>query len=343
MSVQTKIHSFGGNVGIGTTNPGSYALDVYSGDVTLEAIESTGISVDGIDYRFLPVGSILLWSGGTLPTGWQACDGTNEVPDLRDKFVIGSGSSYNTGQIGGSSTTTLTTSSMPTHSHTITSANSTDHLHTGTVSQINQHTHDFINRAVGQAGTHTHNANVTSATNDSHTHTAQAAAAGNQHTHVGTTNQAGSHRHNDGLGWWNTGTPDLFSNGVAAQQGTGQRASSALYPRSQEGNSNYRWKSQNNAVAHNHNYGLYNTSQTHKHTLTTPQFGHSHQHYSSTTANHTHNVSVANNTSTHTHTKPTLGNSANHTHTISTNSTGNAAAIPVIPPFYALQYIIKIS
>ncbi len=36
-------------------------------------------------------GMILLWSGtiATIPTGWVLCDGNNNSPDLRDRFVIG--------------------------------------------------------------------------------------------------------------------------------------------------------------------------------------------------------------------------------------------------------------
>ena len=50
------------------------------------------------------VGTIALWSGSVsnIPAGWQLCDGTNGSPDLRDKFVIGAGNSYNVGVTGGS-------------------------------------------------------------------------------------------------------------------------------------------------------------------------------------------------------------------------------------------------
>lgn len=38
-------------------------------------------------------GMIMIWSGPAdkIPTGWVLCDGTNGTPDLRDKFVLGSG------------------------------------------------------------------------------------------------------------------------------------------------------------------------------------------------------------------------------------------------------------
>ena len=67
----------------------------------------------------LPSGVIVLWSGSTssIPSGWVICDGTNSTPDLRDRFVVGAGSSYSVGNTGGASSVTLTTAQMPSHSH----------------------------------------------------------------------------------------------------------------------------------------------------------------------------------------------------------------------------------
>ena len=45
------------------------------------------------------------------------CDGGGGRPDLRDKFVVGSGSSYNRGSTGGAANVTLSTSQMPSHTH----------------------------------------------------------------------------------------------------------------------------------------------------------------------------------------------------------------------------------
>lgn len=67
----------------------------------------------------IPKGLICMWSGTTIPTGWFLCDGTNGTPDLRDRFIVGSGSAYNIGGIGGSDSVTLTIDQMPTHNHTL--------------------------------------------------------------------------------------------------------------------------------------------------------------------------------------------------------------------------------
>ena len=66
----------------------------------------------------LPTGMILLWSGsiGSIPSGYLLCDGTNSTPDLRDRFIIGAGSSYSVNQTGGSADAIVVS-----HTHTATS------------------------------------------------------------------------------------------------------------------------------------------------------------------------------------------------------------------------------
>jgi len=53
----------------------------------------------------LKSGMIILWSGSveSIPTGFALCDGNNDTPDLRDKFVIGAGNSYAPDNTGGES------------------------------------------------------------------------------------------------------------------------------------------------------------------------------------------------------------------------------------------------
>jgi len=55
-----------------------------------------------------PRGLILLWHGAIvdIPSGFKLCDGNNGTPDLRDKFVIGAGSTYNPADTGGTLTHT---------------------------------------------------------------------------------------------------------------------------------------------------------------------------------------------------------------------------------------------
>lgn len=56
----------------------------------------------------LPSGTILLWHGSvaTIPPGYLLCDGTNNTPDLRDRFLLGAGGAFIPGDTGGNSTHT---------------------------------------------------------------------------------------------------------------------------------------------------------------------------------------------------------------------------------------------
>ncbi len=65
----------------------------------------------------IPAGTIVLWSGAVsaIPTGWLICDGTSSTPDLRNRFVVGAGSTYSVDATGGSAD-----ASLPSHTHTAT-------------------------------------------------------------------------------------------------------------------------------------------------------------------------------------------------------------------------------
>jgi len=71
----------------------------------------------------IPTGVISLWYGsiGSVPTGWYLCDGTNGTPDLRDRFIVGAGSTYAVAATGGATTATLVINNLPAHTHTATS------------------------------------------------------------------------------------------------------------------------------------------------------------------------------------------------------------------------------
>ena len=68
-------------------------------------------------------GMIMMFSGNTAPTGWAFCDGQNGTPDLRDRFIVGSGSTYSIGNTGGLDSVTLTIAQMPSHDHNVDTRN----------------------------------------------------------------------------------------------------------------------------------------------------------------------------------------------------------------------------
>jgi microcystin-dependent protein len=102
------------------SNDKNYATVSQIPDVSGFATK-TELSAAGV----IPTGLICMWSGSTVPTGWALCNGTNGTPDLRDRFIVGSGKSYAIGTIGGSNTVTLTTAQMPSHTHTGTTGDAT--------------------------------------------------------------------------------------------------------------------------------------------------------------------------------------------------------------------------
>lgn len=69
----------------------------------------------------IPSGCILIWSGteDNVPDGWHICDGTENTPDLRGRFVLGVNDSHAHGSTGGYEEVTLTNDQMPSHNHTI--------------------------------------------------------------------------------------------------------------------------------------------------------------------------------------------------------------------------------
>jgi len=84
----------------------------------------------------IPAGAILLWNGsvGSIPAGWYLCNGSNGTPDLRDRFVVGAGSSYAVNATGGSANAILV-------SH--------DHTYSGNTNSAGAHRHGLNGNAGG--------------------------------------------------------------------------------------------------------------------------------------------------------------------------------------------------
>jgi len=64
-------------------------VNLSSETVTVEKnINAKGkIQENGKD--LLPKGAIIMWSGTDIPAGWALCDGKDDRPDLRGRFILG--------------------------------------------------------------------------------------------------------------------------------------------------------------------------------------------------------------------------------------------------------------
>ena len=85
----------------------------------------------------LPKGAIIMWSGRDTPEGWALCDGSNDTPDLRGRFILGAGQGNGlsprlAGQVGGEEKHKLSVEEMPSHTHGV---NDPGHLHNWTASR----------------------------------------------------------------------------------------------------------------------------------------------------------------------------------------------------------------
>ncbi len=89
--------------------------------LTAGSFAGDGSALTGVE-SFV-TGMIILWYGNTsnVPTGFVLCDGNNSTPDLRDRFVIGAGNSFNAGDTGGNNSLTLTEANLPSHRHFVVS------------------------------------------------------------------------------------------------------------------------------------------------------------------------------------------------------------------------------
>ena len=115
-------------------------------------------------------GMIILWSGSTasIPSGWVLCDGSNNTPNLTNRFVIGAGSSYAVGATGGSADAVVVA-----HSHTASTNSAGVHTHTFPRSSYDDGTNNIVqagtnesvlgNYATSSAGAHSHTVSVASA------------------------------------------------------------------------------------------------------------------------------------------------------------------------------------
>lgn len=181
----------------------------------------------------LPSGGIAIWSGTleNIPEGWVLCDGENDTPDLRERFVMGAPNAVEPGGTGGANSYALSVAQLPAHTHTA-SANTTGaHTHGGSTASAGAHGHGA---STGSNGNHTHTATSSNSLGSetgytgggvggsrteqgeegyntvSHNHDITTLASAGAHTHTVTVNSAGDHTHTIAVD--NTGSGQSIDN-----------------------------------------------------------------------------------------------------------------------------------
>ena len=88
--------------------------------------DSTNFATTAFVRDIIPSGVIVMWSGSvaSIPSGWYLCNGSNSTPDLRNRFIVGAGSTYSVAGTGGSADAIVVS-----HTHTAT-VTDPGHVHT---------------------------------------------------------------------------------------------------------------------------------------------------------------------------------------------------------------------
>ncbi|AXF42100.1 hypothetical protein STIP37_40 [Synechococcus T7-like phage S-TIP37] len=299
-----KLAKFTRNGGCELYHNDSKKFEVVSGGATVTGtLTATTLEGDGV----VPAGAIILWSGASnaIPSGYVLCDGTNSTPDLRNRFVVGAGNSYSVGDTGGSTSTTLGTSNLPSHSHSTPNHSHTISGHTHSTPNhshaVNSHTHSTPN--------HSHSVNAHSHSTPNHNH--------NMNNHSHSTNNTGGHSHGITIGNFSSSTDPVHI--------------------TKDSTSNSQNVNTNSAGNHSHNT---NSSRSNTNASGGGNTGNAGANTSTSGGSNTGGSSPNTTTSGGSNTgstslTTTTGGGSN------TGNTGSGSAIENRPPYYALCYIMK--
>ena len=164
-----------------------------TGDETIATIED----ISDLTQFLVPSGLISMWSGllTAVPEGWALCDGDNGTPDLQDRFIVGAGGSYQTGDVGGENEVELTTRNLPVHTHSsgsMTTSFDGSHSHSANTDSGGLHNHSSGTLSTSTTGAHTHSYSRRSASPTQQTTPGSSHGIGLFSTNTGS---AGSHSH----------------------------------------------------------------------------------------------------------------------------------------------------
>jgi microcystin-dependent protein len=176
------------NAASARANLGAAASGANADITSLSGLTTTPQAVRDTINGHLPIGTIIQWLDGTIPTGWLALNGqslsrtayaalfalygtkygngagdglTFSLPNLVDRFAVGAhptvtsdlGGTVLPGDRAGANQYQLSVAQLPTHTHTHTFGTAGSHTHTVTNANAGSHTHTAGTDA---AGSHTH-------------------------------------------------------------------------------------------------------------------------------------------------------------------------------------------
>ena len=263
----------------------------------------------------VPQYTIVMYHGSSAPNGWAICNGSNGTPDLRDKFVVASGTTYTRTNTGGYATP-----------------------------QLVQHSHNYNMTSSGSSGGgHSHskgNFSLGTSTHNGHTH-----GSGNYDTGNNNTNHyhtIGANKPNGQAGVWQVNTSQNGGHGHSYVLSNGHPQSNMSGIQRTGGDDN---NSQNSTDIQ--------TNGSHSHTVnlsgvTTGGIDSNHTHTvsgnSGSDGSHSHNVNMngnTNNTGTHDHSF-SMGDSTNNSGISAITNNSPSFNHRNLPPYYSVLFIMKL-
>ncbi|MEA2720549.1 MAG: hypothetical protein QOJ39_2413 [Candidatus Eremiobacteraeota bacterium] len=145
------------------------AYDIHLGKV-ISASQPVTV-LPGLATRLMPVDSIVMWSGdvSAIPPGWLLCDGSNGTPDMRERFLVGAGStnqpnesgtSTHVHNLGGWAAQSFATTTDGDHAHLMPSAWYARSLSCGKWSGVDVNAQPPSNWYTQNSGGHNHSVGV---------------------------------------------------------------------------------------------------------------------------------------------------------------------------------------
>ena len=161
---------------------------VTSSTAEINILDGLTATTNDLNTRLMPSGAIVMWSGSiaSVPVNWYLCDGANGTPDLRDRFIVGAGTTYAVGATGGAASVTLTEAQIPSHTHTFSATTNTTGSHTHTEQNYSSNgTGDGSGPGASCCGGTIENSGVQTLSAGSHSHTVSGttAATGSGESH----------------------------------------------------------------------------------------------------------------------------------------------------------------